>query len=126
MYRFKPHEDLPRVHKVLGFYAASGRKVCLLLSPFRCAFHATPVASIDVLDYRVAFLDDIRLGGTEQLMALRMDICSHTLPEKSFNVITMLEVLEHIPDVQQALGNAVQLARSYVVVTLSSGPDENS
>lgn len=133
MYYFKHHEDLPRVHKVLGFLRSiwpeslldvgSGRGVFLF--PFLCAFHATPVTSIDVLDHRVVFLDDIRRGGMEQLTTLRMDICSHMLPEKSFDVVTMLEVLEHIPDVQQAVCSAVQLARRYIVVTVPSRPDEN-
>ncbi len=133
MYRFKSHEDLPRVHKVLGFLrgvwpeslldVGSGRGVFLF--PFLCAFPATPVVSMDVLDGRVAFLDDIRRGGMEELTALRMDICRHTLPEKSFDVVTMLEVLEHIPQVRQAVVNAVQLARRYVVATVPSRPDEN-
>ncbi len=133
MYRFKNHEDLPRVHKVLGFLRSiwpenlldvgSGRGVFLF--PFLCAFPFTPVTSVDLLDYRVEFLNDIRRGGIDRLTPMQMDICSNTLPEKSFDVVTMLEVLEHIPDVQKAVCSAVRLAKRYVVVTVPSKPDSN-
>lgn len=133
MYRFKNHEDLPRVHKALGFLRSvwpenlldvgSGRGVFLF--PFLCAFPATPVTSVDLLGHRVEFLNDVRRGGIDQLTALQMDICKGALPEKSFDVVTMLEVLEHIPDVQRAVCSAVRLAKRYVVVTVPSKPDNN-
>ena len=37
----------------------------------------------------------------------------------------MLEVLEHIPKVEQAVNAAVRLTRRYVVVTVPSKPDNN-
>lgn len=133
MYRFKNHENLPRVHKALGFLRSiwpetlldvgSGRGVFLF--PFLCAFSATPVTSVDLLEHRVEFLNDIRRGGVDWLTALQMDICSDALPEKAFDVVTMLEVLEHIPDVQGAVCSAVRLAKRYVVVTVPSKPDDN-
>lgn len=133
MHRFKNHEDLPRVHKVLGFLRSiwpenlldvgSGRGVFLF--PFLCAFPNTPVTSVDLLDYRVEFLNDIRCGGMDQLTAMQMDICGNALPENSFDVVTMLEVLEHIPDVQKAVCSAVRLAKRYVVVTVPCKPDNN-
>ncbi len=133
MYRFKNHENLPRVHKALGFLRSiwpenlldvgSGRGVFLF--PFLCAFPATPVTSVDLLEHRVEFLNDIRRGGVDWLTALQMDICSDALPEKAFDVVTMLEVLEHIPDVQGAVCSAVRLAKRYVVVTVPSKLDDN-
>lgn len=40
-------------------------------------------------------------------------------------MVTLLEVLEHIPDVQTAVNNSVCLAKRYVVVTVPSKPDNN-
>lgn len=47
------------------------------------------------------------------------------IPDKSFDVVTMLEVLEHIPDTERAVRNAVRLARNYVIVSVPSKPDDN-
>ena len=37
----------------------------------------------------------------------------------------MLEVLEHIPEVDKAVAAAVNMAKQYVVVTVPSKPDNN-
>ena len=37
----------------------------------------------------------------------------------------MLEVMEHIPDTEKAVKNAVRLARNYVIVSVPSKPDDN-
>lgn len=134
LYRFKrSHEELPRIKAVLGFLRAvypeslldvgSGRGVFLF--PFLDAFAHTRVTSFDILPHRVEFLNDLRLGGVENLLAVKADICTHPVPEKSVDVVTMLEVLEHIPDVQAAVSAAVRTARRYVMVTVPSKPDNN-
>ncbi len=134
LYRFKRgHKDMPRVKQILGFLrgvqpeslldVGSGRGVFLF--PFLEAFPAVPVTSLDLLDYRVAFLEDIRLGGVDRLTALRADICAWPVQEKIADVVTMLEVLEHIPDVQAAVTAAVRIARRYVAVTVPSKEDDN-
>lgn len=134
LYRFKrSHEDLPRVRQVMGFLRAvqpeslvdvgSGRGVFLF--PFLNAFPDTSVTSLDILDYRVEFLKDITSGGISRLTAMQADICQKPLPDKSADVVTMLEVLEHIPDVQSAVSSAVSIAKQYVVVSVPSKPDNN-
>ena len=134
LYRFKRgHEILPRVKQVLGFLkgvypeslldVGSGRGVFLF--PFVDAFPCAEVTSLDLLAYRVAFLEDIRRGGIERLHPMPADICTQPLEDKSVDVVTMLEVLEHIPDVQAAVTAAVHIARRYVVVTVPSKPDDN-
>ena len=134
LYRFKRgHEDMPRVKQILGFLrgvqpeslldVGSGRGVFLF--PFLDTFPGVPVTSLDLLDYRVDFLEDIRRGGVDRLTALRADVCARPLPEKSADVVTMLEVLEHIPDVQAAVTAAVRIARRYVAVTVPSKEDDN-
>lgn len=133
LYRFKPHDDLPRVQKVMGFLrgvwpeslldVGSGRGVFLF--PLMAAFPHLPVTSMDLLDYRVQFLQDVAAGGMAQLTAIQGSICDCALPDKAFDVVTLLEVLEHIPDVEAAIRSALRLARRYVVVTVPSKPDNN-
>lgn len=133
LYRFKNLGELPRVHKAIGFLrgawpeslldVGSGRGVFLF--PFLAAFPGVPVTSVDLLDYRVQFLQDVASGGVTQLSALQQDICRWDMPDNSFDVVTMLEVLEHIPDVESAVRAAVRLARRYVVVSVPSKPDNN-
>ena len=134
IYHFKRSDrTLPRVHKALGFLKGvyfdslldigSGRGVFLL--PFLEEFPYVSVTSMDLLDKRVQMLEDISRGGVDRLTVRGESICDTTLPDKSYSVVTMLEVLEHIPDVEQAIRQAVRLARDYVVVTVPSKEDDN-
>lgn len=133
MHRFKNHEELPRVKSVLGFLrgiqpqslldVGSGRGVFLF--PFLREFPWTEVTSVDLLEHRVELLKAIREGGVENLTALQQDICTWDMADNSFDVVTLLEVLEHIPDVGSAVKAAVRLAKRYVVVSVPSKPDDN-
>lgn len=133
MYRFKEKEDLPRVKMALGFLKAvyleslldvgSGRGVFLF--PFMRDFPYARVTSLDILPHRVEFMNMIHLGGVDKLNALQANICDWNIPDNSFDVVTMLEVLEHIPEVEKAITNAVRIAQKYVVVSVPSKPDNN-
>lgn len=134
LYHFKRSDRmLPRVNKVLGFLkgiyfenlldVGSGRGVFLL--PFLDEFPNSKVTSIDILDKRINLLSDIKCGGVERLSVKRASICDKPFADKSFDVVTMLEVLEHIPDVKSAIASAVKIARKFVVVTVPSQEDDN-
>ena len=133
LWPFKEKEELPRVSAVLGFLrgvqpsslldVGSGRGAFLF--PFLRAFPGVPVTAVDLLPHRVEMLDAMARGGVSCLTALRQDICTWDAPEGSFDVVTLLEVLEHIPQVERAVSSAVRLARRYVVVTVPSKPDNN-
>lgn len=134
LYPFKTGKtELPRVRQVLSFLrgvepeslldVGSGRGVFLL--PFLEAFPQTHVTSVDILDKRVCFLKELSAGGYSQLSALKGDICNQPLPDNSFDVVTLLEVLEHIPEVGKAVKSAVKMAKRYVVVSVPSKPDDN-
>ena len=123
MYRFKKsHGKLPRVRRVLGFLRSvpfeslldvgSGRGVFLF--PF-----------LELLPERVEFLETLRRGGIRNLTVRKADICMRPLPEKSVDIVTLLEVLEHIPRVEEAVKAAVETARKHVVVTVPSKEDSN-
>ena len=134
LYYFKrTHGEMPRVKRVLGFLRSvpfdslldvgSGRGVFLI--PFMEAFPWVRVSSADVLAHRVQFLQDLSAGGVDQLTAVNADITQPPFPEKSHDVVTLLEVLEHIPQVDKAVEAAVRIARKHVVVTVPSKPDDN-
>ncbi len=134
LYRFKnTHDELPRVKRVLGFLkgisfetlldVGSGRGVFLF--PFLNSFPWVKVTSADILDYRAEFLAEISRGGMDNLTAVNADICSCPWEDNSFDVVTLLEVLEHIPDVATAVKNAVRLAKKFVAVSVPSHEDNN-
>ncbi|MDE6589397.1 MAG: class I SAM-dependent methyltransferase [Oscillospiraceae bacterium] len=133
MYHFKKKDDLPRVSAVIGFLrgvqpqslldVGSGRGAFLF--PFLREFPDVPVTSVDLLPRRAEMLRTVSAGGIDHLTALQHDICAWNAPDGAFDVVTLLEVLEHIPNVERAVANAVRLARRYVVVTVPSKPDNN-
>lgn len=133
MHHFKKKESLPRVKAVMGFLkgvqpeslldVGSGRGVFLL--PFLREFPWVAVTSADILPHRVEMLRAIARGGIENLTVVERNICQWKDGEILFDVVTLLEVLEHIPDVQTAVINAVRLAKRYLVVTVPSQPDDN-
>ncbi|MBQ3330119.1 MAG: class I SAM-dependent methyltransferase [Ruminococcus sp.] len=133
MYRFKEKDDLPRVRAVLGFLRAVSPESALdvgsgrgaFLFPFLRDFPDTPVTSLDILPYRAAFLQMLRDGGITRLTAVQADICAWDAPDGCFDVVTLLEVLEHIPDAERAIVNAARLCRRYIVVSVPSKPDNN-
>lgn len=133
LYHFKKsHASLPRIRAVLGFLhsiafsslldVGSGRGA--FLWPCLNAFPEVEVTSLDLLPGRVSFLNTVTLGGVSRLHALQSNICDFSA-EHQFDVVTLLEVLEHIPDVTAAVRNAIQLARHYVVVSVPSKTDDN-
>ena len=101
----------------------SGRGVFLF--PFLLEFPWVEVTSVDLLPHRVEMLQCISAGGIDRLTAIEQNICTWDREDGAFDTVTLLEVLEHIPNVQEAVNTAVRLARRYVVVSVPSQPDDN-
>ncbi len=134
LYPFKRStKTLPRVRRTMGFLRSlrfdtmldvgSGRGVFLI--PFMREFPWVSVTALDLLEKRIDFLSELADGGFPQLRAERLDVCEQPFPADSFDVVTMLEVLEHIPQVDRAVVAAVRMARQHVVVSVPSKPDDN-
>ena len=134
LYPFKTGtQTLARSRRVMGFLhsiqfetmldVGSGRGVFLI--PFMKEFPWVQVTSLDLLEKRVTFLNELADGGFPQLHAEQKNICDQPFPDKSFDAVTLLEVLEHIPEVDRAVTAAVRMAKQYVVVTVPSKPDDN-
>ena len=137
MHYFKEKDELPRVQLVMGFLrgmVASGQIASVLdvgsgrgafLFPLLTEFPGLEVTSIDILPHRVALLQIVSKGGVDNLHAMERNLCEWDGPEGAFDAVTLLEVLEHIPDVERAAANAVRMARRYIIVTVPSKPDDN-
>jgi ubiquinone/menaquinone biosynthesis C-methylase UbiE len=133
LHRFKKSMELPRVHKVLGVLKGiqpqnlldigSGRGV--FLWPLLDAFPFLPVTCIDRLDYRVADIQAVHDGGIAQLTALLGDVTALPFADHSFDIVTMLEVLEHIPATTKALQEVCRVARRFLLLSVPSKEDDN-
>jgi len=133
LHKFKAATELPRVHLVLGMLrglmpenlldVGSGRGT--FLWPLLSSFPSLPITSIDISERRTIDLASVRKGGIDRLTVARMDAQLPGFAPKSFDVVTMLEVLEHLPTPQAALRSAVAIARRFVLLTVPSVPDSN-
>lgn len=133
LHRFKRTMDLPRVRKVLGILKGmqphtlldigSGRGA--FLWPLLDSFPYLSVTCVDTLDYRVADIEAVHRGGIEGLSVLGADVIALPLANRSFDVVTMLEVLEHVPDTQRALAEICRVANRFVILSVPSRADDN-
>jgi 2-polyprenyl-3-methyl-5-hydroxy-6-metoxy-1,4-benzoquinol methylase len=133
LHRFKRTMGLPRVHAVLGILRGirptelldigSGRGA--FLWPLLDALPWLPVTAVDVLEHRVIDMERVSAGGITTLTAARADATNLPFAEGSSDVVTMLEVLEHIPDTALTLRSALRVARRFVILSVPSRPDDN-
>lgn len=133
LHKFKRSAVLPRVRRVFGFLhqlqptslldVGSGRGA--FLWPLLDTFPHLAVHCIDVRADRVADIEAVRAGGVGRLSASVGDAEQMTFADGSFDGVTMLEVLEHMPDPGRAVAEAVRVARGFVAVSVPSKPDDN-
>src|SRR5205807_10143920 len=133
LHRFKRTADLPRVRKVLGILRGldpetvldigSGRGV--FLWPLLDAFPSLSVIATDRSAPRVANLQAVVSGGITRLTPLLVDAHRLGLADDSVDVVTFLEVLEHLARPAVALAEALRVARRFVVLSVPSKADDN-
>ena len=133
LHKFKRNTELPRVRKVLGLLrglapatlldVGSGRGT--FLWPLLDAFPDLKVTAVDTDPRRVADIEAVREGGLTNLRARRMDAAALELEENEVEVVTALEVLEHLASPHKAAAEAVRVAGRYVVASVPSKEDDN-
>ncbi len=133
LHAFKRTQGLPRVKSVLGTLrgvvptslldVGSGRGV--FLWPLLAAFPSLNTESIDLDEGRIEKINAVQRGGIENLSGQVMDVCQMSFDDDSFEVVTALEVLEHIPDYCQAIRELVRVATRFVLLSVPSKEDDN-
>jgi ubiquinone/menaquinone biosynthesis C-methylase UbiE len=133
VHKFKRSAELPRVRKVLGVIRSlgptslldigSGRGV--FLWPLLDAFPDLPVTALDRSPQRVADLEAVCWGGIERLTPVSGDVTALDLPDSAFDVVTILEVLEHLSDDRAGAREILRVCERFVVASVPSKPDDN-
>lgn len=133
LHKFKRSMELPRVRAVLGVIKGIGPSELLDIGsgrgvfvwPLLAAFPELPVTCVDAEERRASDLAALAAGGLARLSAHCADACALPFEACSFDVVTALEVLEYIEDVERAAGEILRVARRFVVVSVPSKPDDN-
>lgn len=133
LYPFKRSTELPRVRRILGMVQqlqpsslldiGSGRGVFLWPLLDRCP--QLSVTAIDTDLQRAADLDAVRRGGWTQLQTRCMDAACLDFPAARFDVVTVLEVLEHVADPLPIAREIVRVTRGHILASAPSEPDDN-
>lgn len=133
LHKFKKNMELPRVKRVLGILKqlqpenhldiGSGRGV--FLWPLLDSFADLQITCIDIRCDRIDDLKAVKEGGVTRLDARLMDAASLEFADESFDTVSILEVLEHMPNAQAALSEAARVAKRAVLISVPSHEDDN-
>jgi len=133
LHRFKRTRVLPRISRVLG--TLRGIDPCSLLDvgtgrgvflwPLLEAFPSLPVTCVEVDPERVRQLECVATGGIPNLRVHASDVTALPFDDHAFDVVTALEVLEHVERTEEAVRQIVRVSRRFVLVTVPSHADDN-
>jgi ubiquinone/menaquinone biosynthesis C-methylase UbiE len=133
LHKFKRNVELPRVRRVLGMLQGlvpgslldigSGRGT--FLWPLLDLFPGLETTSVETNPIRARDMDAVRRGGVANLSVVSSSAESLGLAGKSFDIVTILEVLEHLEGPRRAVAEALRVGRRAVLASVPSKEDEN-
>lgn len=132
-HKFKRKSGPPRVTQVLSVLEAlspssvldigSGRGA--FLWPLVARFEGLDVTAVDRLDHRVRDIEAVRAGGITRIRGQLGDVTALAFADDAFDIVTILEVLEHLEDPAAAAAETLRVASRFVVASVPSHPDNN-
>ena len=133
LHMFKRTRLMPRVSATLGLLLGLGPADLLDLGTGRGSFlwpllEALPELPVTCVDLDPQSIERIQAVGSVRPAVLQghcVDLTSLPFGDASFDCVTLLETLEHIPDASAALQEALRVAQRWLVVSVPSEPDEN-
>lgn len=132
MYRFK-RSELPRVTKCIGLLKGLGPQTLLDVGTGRGVFMWTMLTDIpylqalciDILEHRVELINTVNRGGFARVSAQLVEADSLEMEDNQVDVVTALEVLEHMEEPGKAVRELIRVASNYILVSVPSKPDNN-
>lgn len=132
MYRFK-RSELPRVTKCIGLLKGLTPTTLLDVGTGRGVFLWTMLADIpqvdvtciDILDHRVELVNTVAKGGCERVRSHLLEAHDTGFEDNQFEIVTALEVLEHMSDPGSAVRELCRVGERYLLVSVPSKPDNN-
>lgn len=133
LHKFKRTMGLTRVSRVLGAIKGFAPASLLDVGSGRGAFLWTvlnefpnlAVTCIDIREDRVADILAVKAGGVENLNAHIMGADCLGFNANSFDLVTLLEVLEHMSAPEDAIDEALRVASLAVILSVPSHEDDN-
>lgn len=130
---FKRSRTLPRVREVLAMLhslapdsivdlgTGRGRLLWQLLE----SMPHLQITTVDRDPIHVGRVDALHHGGISQVRGLLADLESVPLSDRAADVVTALEVFEHLHRPELVAREAVRLARRFLIISVPSRADEN-
>ena len=130
---FKRSRVLPRVAAVMGMLQSLAPSSLVDLGTGRGrllwqVLETMPALGVVTVDQDAMHLNRIeamRAGGIERVCGIVADVERVPLPDRSADVVTALEILEHATNPAKVAGEAVRLARRFLIISVPSVTDDN-
>jgi ubiquinone/menaquinone biosynthesis C-methylase UbiE len=133
LFKWKRNAELPRVRRVIGHLHGFAPVHLLDVGTGRGTFlwpllEARPDVHVTAIDVDPRRADDLAAtarGGLARLEAHAMDARALDFAKDTFDGVTALEVLEHLPDPERAVAECLRVARRFVIASVPSHEDDN-